>query len=160
MINNWRQDWGEGKFPFFAVQLAPYLPIKDQPSDSAWAELREAQLRTAKEVPNYGIAVITDVGNPDNIHPVKKKPVGERLALAARGVAYGEKIEYSGPIFKSIKTKGNELVVSFDHADGGLEVRDGELKGFAICGPGHTCLGQGGDRSEREESHRQFARSR
>ena len=137
LIRNWRQDWGEGSFPFFAVQLAPYLLIKDQPSESTWAELREAQLRTTKEVPNYGIAVITDVGDPGNIHPVKKKPVGERLALAARAIAYGEKIEYSGPIFKSVKPKGSELIVSFDHADSGLEARDGELKGFAVCGPDH-----------------------
>ena len=137
LIRNWRQDWGEGNFPFFAVQLAPFMTIKDQPSESAWAELREAQLRTAKEIPSYGIAVITDVGNPDNIHPVKKKPVGERLALAARGIAYGEKIEYSGPIFKNVKSKGSELIVSFDHADSGLEARGGELKGFAVCGPDH-----------------------
>jgi sialate O-acetylesterase len=137
LIYNWRHDWNEGPFPFFAVQLAPYMAIKDQPSDSAWAELREAQLLTAKAQLNYGMAVTTDVGDPGNIHPVKKKPVGKRLALAARAIAYGEKIEYSGPIFKSLKTKGSELIVSFDHADSGLEARDGELKGFAICGPDH-----------------------
>ena len=137
MIQNWRQDWNEGHLPFIAVQLAPFMAIKDQPSESAWAELREAQLQTTKELPNVGIAVITDVGDPTNIHPVKKKPVGERLAIAARAIAYGEKIESSGPIFKSVKSRGNELIVSFDHADSGLEARDGELKGFAICGPDH-----------------------
>ncbi len=135
MIQNWRHDWNEGSFPFIAVQLAPFMAIKDQPGDSAWAELREAQFDTTKLLPKVGMAVITDVGDPGNIHPVKKKPVGERLALAARAIAYGEKIEYFGPIYSHLKSHGNELIVSFDHAESGLEARDGELKGFAICGP-------------------------
>jgi sialate O-acetylesterase len=125
LIRNWRKDWN---------QLAPFMAIKEQPADSAWAELREAQLHTTKILPKAGMAVITDVGDPGNIHPVKKKPVGERLALAARGIAYGEKIEYSGPIYRSMKVDGDKVILSFDHADSGLEARDGELKGFAICG--------------------------
>jgi sialate O-acetylesterase len=134
LIRNWRKDWSEGDFPFLFVQLAPFMAIKEQPADSAWAELREAQLNTTKILSKAGMAVITDVGNPANIHPVKKKPVGERLALAARGIAYGEKIEYSGPIYRSMKVAGNKVILSFDHAGSGLEARDGELKGFAICG--------------------------
>src|SRR5262249_40570660 len=74
------------------------------------------------------------VGNPKDIHPTKKQPVGERLALAARGIAYGEKIEFSGPIYKKMKVDGDKAILSFDHVGKGLEARDGELKGFAICG--------------------------
>src|SRR5436853_981591 len=142
MIRNWRQDWDEGDFTFLAVQLAPYDKVKRRsleditkaPEESDWAELREAQLLATKVLTNVGLAVITDVGEKDDIHPKKKEPVGARLALAARGIAYGEKIEYSGPLYKSLKVKGDRAVLSFNHAGCGLEARDGELKGFAICG--------------------------
>ena len=143
MIRNWRQDWDEGKFPFMLVQLAPYDQKKQRsieeitakPVESNWAELREAQLLSTKALPKVGMAVITDIGEKDDIHPKKKQPVGERLALAARGIAYGEKVEYSGPIYKSMKVKDGKAIISFTHAGCGLEARDGELKGFAICGP-------------------------
>jgi sialate O-acetylesterase len=137
MIRNWRTDWHQGNFPFLLVQLAPFKPIKDQPAESDWAELREAQLYSTQILPKVGEAVITDVGNPDNIHPTNKEPVGVRLALAARGIAYGEKIVYSGPIYKHLKVKGDKAIVSFDSVGGGLEARDGALKGFAICGEDH-----------------------
>jgi Domain of unknown function (DUF303). len=143
MIRNWRQDWGEGDFTFLAVQLAPYDKVKkrpletimEKPVDSDWAELREAQLLATKTEPKVGMAVITDVGEKDDVHPKKKEPVGARLALAARGIAYGQKIEYSGPVFKSMKVMDGKAILSFSHADSGLEARDGDLKGFAICGP-------------------------
>jgi sialate O-acetylesterase len=135
MIRNWRKDWGEGDFTFLAVQLAPFQGIKPQPVESDWAELREAQLLATKVLPKVGMAVITDVGEEKDIHPKKKAPVGGRLAVAARGIAYGEKIEYSGPVYKSMKLKGDKAVLSFDHTGGGLESRGGDLKGFAICGP-------------------------
>jgi sialate O-acetylesterase len=143
MIRNWRQDWGERDFTFLAVQLAPYdkqkrrplEAIMEKPVDSDWAELREAQLLATKTLPNVGMAVITDVGEKDDIHPKKKEPVGARLALAARGIAYGEKLEYSGPVFKNMKVQDGKAILSFTHADSGLEARDGDLKGFAICGP-------------------------
>lgn len=134
MIRNWRRDWGEGKFTFLAVQLAPFTAIKDQPGNSDWAELREAQLYTTRVLPNTGVAVITDVGDPKDIHPTKKQPVGARLAIAARGIAYHEPIVYSGPVYRSMKVKGDKAVLNFSHVGGGLEARDGELKGFAICG--------------------------
>ncbi len=134
MIKNWRKDWGQGDFAFMAVQLAPFKKIKDQPADSDWAELREAQLLATTKLRNVGMAVITDVGEENDIHPKKKGPVGERLALAARGVAYGEKIEFSGPVFKNLKVKKNEAILTFDHVGSGLEAKDGELKGFAIAG--------------------------
>ena len=136
MIRNWRRDW-DNEFPFFVVQLAPFKEIKSQPGESDWAELREAQLFATQVLPKVGMAVITDVGEEKDIHPSRKEPVGARLALAARGIAYGERIEYSGPVYKSMKVKKDKAIVSFDHTDGGLIARDGELKGFAICGPDH-----------------------
>ena len=142
MISNWRWDWGQGDFPFLAVQLAPWDKAKnrtleaivEKPGDSDWAELREAQWLATKVLPNVGMAVITDVGDKDDIHPKKKEPVGDRLAKAALGIAYGQKIEFSGPLYKSMSVKGNEAILSFDHASSGLEARGGKLKGFAICG--------------------------
>jgi sialate O-acetylesterase len=134
MIENWRRDWGQGDFPFLLVQLAPFRRIKDQPGESDWAELREAQTLTTRVLRKVGMAVITDVGDENDIHPKKKEPVGARLALAARRIAYGEKLVHSGPIYKSMKIRGNTAVIRFDHAQSGLESRDGELKGFAIAG--------------------------
>ncbi len=134
LIRNWRHDWGQGDFTFLCVQLAPYKAIKNTPGESSWAELREAQLLATKILPKVGMVVITDVGDEKDIHPRKKEPVGTRLALAARGIAYGERIVYSGPVFKEMKIRGNKVILRFDHAGSGLEARDGELKGFAICG--------------------------
>ena len=135
MIRNWRRDWKQGDFPFLTTQLAPFKPIKPQPEDSDWAELREAQLLSTKVLPNAGIAVITDVGEEHDIHPTKKAPVGARLALAARGIAYGERLVYSGPVFKTMKVKDGKAILSFDHVGSGLEARGGALKGVSICGP-------------------------
>ena len=134
MIRNWRRDWNQGDFTFLTVQLAPFYPVKEQPAESAWAELREAQLYTTTVLPKNGMAVITDVGEEKDIHPKKKAPVGARLALAARGIAYGEKIVHSGPIYKKMQVKGGKVILSFDHVGGGLEARGGALKGFSICG--------------------------
>ena len=134
MISNWRQDWGLGDFTFLAVQLAPFTAIKDQPGESNWAELREAQLLATKVLPKVGVAVITDVGEEKDIHPRKKEPVGARLALAAQGIAYSKRIAYSGPTFRSMAIEGDKAVLTFGNVGGGLEARDGDLKGFAIAG--------------------------
>ena len=134
MIRCWRRNWNEPDFTFLCVQLAPFKSIQAQPGESDWAELREAQLLATRVLPKVGMAVITDVGEEKDIHPRKKVPVGARLALAARGIAYGEKIEFSGPLYKSLKIDGGKAVLSFAHVGKGLEARDGELKGFAICG--------------------------
>ncbi|MFH1268703.1 MAG: sialate O-acetylesterase [Planctomycetota bacterium] len=134
MIECWREDWGQGNFPFLIVQLAPYRKIVDEPVESAWAELREAQSMTAENVFNTATAVITDVGEEDDIHPKKKQPVGDRLAIAARALAYGEEIEYSGPIYKSMEVREGKAILSFDHLGGGLVAKGGELTGFTICG--------------------------
>jgi sialate O-acetylesterase len=134
MITNWRRDWDLGNFPFLLVQLAPFKAIKPEPAESDWAELREAQALAAKELPKVGMAIITDVGDEKDIHPKKKEPVGARLALAARAIAYNEDIVYSGPTYKSMKVKANEAVLSFEHVGSGLEARGDQLKGFAIAG--------------------------
>lgn len=134
MILSWREAWGQGEFPFYIVQLAPFMKIVDQPGDSAWAELREAQLLTSLHVPESGLAVITDVGNETDIHPKQKEPVGVRLALWALAKDYGKAIEYSGPLYHSQKVDGDKVVLSFTHVGDGLEARDGALKGFAVCG--------------------------
>jgi sialate O-acetylesterase len=139
MIMKWRQEFGT-EFPFLIVQLAPFIPppakeIAHQPENSDWAMLRESQSFLTHALPKVGIAVITDVGEEHDIHPKKKLPVGERLALAARGITYHEGIEYSGPVYEKMRVKGNKVVLTFDHVDGGLVARDGALKGFAICGP-------------------------
>ena len=134
MIRNWRRDWSQGDFTFLAVQLAPWMAIQPQPKESAWAELREAQFLATQVLPKVGMAVITDIGDEKDIHPTKKAPVGARLALAARAIAYGEKIEFSGPIYHDMKAADGKIILRFDHVGKGLEARAGELKGFAICG--------------------------
>jgi sialate O-acetylesterase len=134
MIKNWRDLWGQGDFPFLFVQLAPWKMKVDSPQDSDWAELREAQLMTLKASPHTGMAVITDLGDENDIHPVPKGPVGERLALAARSVAYDEKLVFSGPVFSKMDVDGVNAVLSFDHVGGGLEARGDKLLGFTIAG--------------------------
>lgn len=128
LIKDWRDAWGIGDFPFLFVQIAPFRTMVP--------ELREAQLLTWQKTPKTAMAVITDCGSALNIHPVNKEPVGARLALAARAVAYGEKIEYSGPVYDSLKIDGDKAIVSFTHIGSGLEARGGELKGFALLGSG------------------------
>jgi sialate O-acetylesterase len=142
MIRNWRQDWSQGDFPFLLVQLAPWdknrkrsLPeITAQPGDSDWAELREAQALTTRLLPKVGMAVITDAGDKDDIHPGRKEPVGARLALQARKIAYREKLVASGPTYKSMKINGGGIILSFSDVGGGLEASEGRLQGFAIAG--------------------------
>ncbi len=129
MINNWREAWGQGNFPFLFAQLAPYAA-----KDRQWPETCEAQLLTSLTVPNTAMAVINDVGEENDIHPKKKEPVGHRLALAARALVYGEQIEYSGPVIKDMKIEGDKAILSFDHVDGGLVARDGKLSDFTIAG--------------------------
>lgn len=135
MIRDWRRAWGRGDFPFLYVQLAPYMAIKPEPGESAWAELREAQLLTLKMVKNTAMVVITDLGDERDIHPRRKEPVGKRLALAALGIAYREPVVYSGPMFLRMVVKSNTAILYFDHVGSGLYCPEPELKGFAICGP-------------------------
>jgi sialate O-acetylesterase len=126
LIADWRQAWGEGSFPFLFVQLAPYK--------GNTPELREAQLLTAQHTTNTAMAVTIDCGDANDIHPPHKQPIGARLALAARALAYGEKLEYSGPVFESMKIKGSNAVLHFTHIGGGLVAKDGPLQGFTVAG--------------------------
>ncbi len=134
MISNWRALFGQGDFPFLFVQLAAFGPNSQKLGESDWAELREAQLMTLSTSPKTGMALAIDVGTYDDIHPRNKQPVGVRLALAARAVAYGEKIVHSGPVYQSMKIEGEKAVLNFKHTGGGLEARSGELNGFIIAG--------------------------
>jgi sialate O-acetylesterase len=134
MITSWRKAWGIGDFPFLFVQLAPYGKIYDEPRGSNWAELREAQLMTTKTLKNTAMAVITDCGESDNIHPKRKQPVGERLALAARALAYGEDVRYKGPTYRSMTVVGNRAILEFDNVWMGLYAKDGDLTGFTVAG--------------------------
>jgi len=132
MIKNWRDAWHQGDFPFLFVQLANYMQSEPQPVESDWAELREAQLMTLS-VPNTGMAVTIDIGEPD-IHPKNKQDVGKRLALWALAKTYGKNIVYSGPIYKSMKVDGNKAILTFDNVGSGLMAKGDSLKGFAIAG--------------------------
>jgi sialate O-acetylesterase len=144
MITDWRKHWGQGDFPFYFVQLASFNAGDDNNSQgSSWAELREAQTLTLS-LPNTGMAVTTDIGNPTDIHPKNKQEVGRRLGAIALSQLYGKKMEYSGPVFKSMKISGNKISISFTHLGSGLMVKDkgSPLKGFEIAGADqqfHTC---------------------
>ena len=127
MIGSWRDAWGQGNFPFLFVQIAPYLPIVTEPRESPEAELREAQFLTSLTCPNTAMTVVTDYGNPGDIHPRVKEPVGQRLALAAQGLAYGKRVVYSGPVYKSMKVKADQAILSFDSIGRGLVAKGGEL---------------------------------
>ncbi len=129
MIKEWRSKWGR-EFPFLFVQLAPYK--------TNTPELREVQLYTALRTPKTAMVVTLDCGDSTDIHPANKKPVGERLALAASALAYGEKsLEYTGPIYKSFKTKDKEIEISFTHVGEGLTAKGSDtLTGFFISANG------------------------
>lgn len=138
LIRSWRDNWEQGQLPFLFVQLAPYIATGNRADkgfcQSPWAELREAQLVVSQTVPNTAIVITTDCGDPNEIHPKWKKPVGERLALAARGMVYGESVAYRSPVYKSMRIRGNRAIIEFDYVKGGLISREGKLKGFAIAG--------------------------
>ncbi len=135
MIRDWRNKWNNPEMGFYFVQLANFRKEKAEPSESEWAELREAQLMTLS-LPKTGMAVTIDIGEADDIHPGNKQDVGYRLALAALHDTYGRGIVYSGPLFKSMKTRGNRVILTFTHTGSGLTVRDkfGYVRGFAVAG--------------------------
>jgi len=125
LIKSWRKLWNIGNFPFYFVQIAPFRYPKKHPSQAA--EVREAQLQTLQKLPNMGMVVTMDVGNPRDIHPRDKLPVGQRLALVALAKTYGyKKLVYSGPIFKSMKRKRKRMELFFNHVGGGLRICKGK----------------------------------
>jgi sialate O-acetylesterase len=138
LIADWRAGWNQGDFPFLFVQLAPFDRVRPRGEDANWAEVRDGQLWVSRNVPHTAMAVIMDAGDPNDIHPRDKKTVGERLALAARGVAYGEDIVYQGPVCESMTVDGDRATLTFSSIGGGLVADGGELKGFAIAGKDHV----------------------
>jgi sialate O-acetylesterase len=140
LVESWRQDWEQGDFPFYFVQLANFMAPRPQPGNSSWAEIREAQSQAARQLRNVGRAVAIDVGETADVHPKDKKPVGERLALLALARTYGVDVVCDGPEFRSMRVDGNRVVLTFDNIDGGLKIGanaqsdDAELRGFAVAG--------------------------
>ncbi|MEO7049739.1 MAG: sialate O-acetylesterase [Ferruginibacter sp.] len=134
MIADWRQRWQQGKLPFLFVQLANYKKAKPQPSESDWAELREAQAMALK-LPNTGMACIIDIGNPDDIHPKNKQEVGRRLALLANRMLDNKNIVANGPVYKNYAIDGNSVRINFVKSNSPLAINKGKLlQGFVIAG--------------------------
>ncbi|GAB2834912.1 sialate O-acetylesterase family protein [Ferruginibacter profundus] len=133
-IIDWRKKWQQGDIPFCYVQLPNFMDANYLPSESQWAELREAQLKSLS-VPNTGMAVAIDLGEWNDIHPDNKKAVGDRLALIADKMVYGKDIVYSGPVFKTATIDAGKIILSFSNIGSGLISKDGEeLREFAIAG--------------------------
>ncbi|MES2003325.1 MAG: sialate O-acetylesterase [Bacteroidota bacterium] len=135
LINDWRTKWQNPGLPFLYVQLPNFMEMQYQPSESQWAILRESQLKTLS-VPNTAMAVAIDLGEWNDIHPLNKKDVGERLALAARKLVYGESnLVASGPLYQSATVEGNKIRILFNNTGSGLITKDGEpLAYFAVAG--------------------------
>ena len=135
LIHDWRENWHQGDFPFLFVQLPNFIEVNIQTTQNDWALLRESQLK-ALTIPVTGMAVSVDIGEGNDIHPVNKRDLGDRLALAAMHVAYGEKhIVYSGPIYSAMKKERGRIVLSFTNSGSGLVARGGgKLMWFEICG--------------------------
>jgi len=135
LITTWRKEWGQGDFPFYFVQLADFQDETPNPGESQWAELREAQTNTLRQIPNTGQAVITDLGASNDIHPREKRDVGERLLRWALAKDYGYDIAYRSPEFREMEVKEGKAILSFDHTGGGLKTSDvSTVRGFIICG--------------------------
>ncbi len=136
LITGWRKA-SRNIFPFLIVQLPNHGAVPEQPTESAWAELREAQLLTARQLPDTGIAVTIDVGDPKDVHPHRKAEVGHRLALWALGTTYAKPIVYSGPLYRAMEIQGSKIRIRFSNVGSGLEANGGApLRGFAIAGAG------------------------
>ena len=136
MITDWRTKWNQGNFPFYFVQLSTFNEFGGNSKvGSRWAELREAQTETLK-LPNTGMVVTTDIGNAKDIHPTNKQDIGLRLSAIALNNIYGKKRVFSGPMYKSMEVKGNEIILTFNNTGTGLSASDNSenVKGFEIAG--------------------------
>ncbi|HNU76909.1 MAG TPA: sialate O-acetylesterase [Prolixibacteraceae bacterium] len=135
LIRDWRNQWNQGDLPFLFVQLANFMEVDYLPAESQWAELREAQRKALGET-NTAMAVTIDLGEWNDIHPLNKKEVGERLALGAFRLAYGDtSVVWSGPLYQSHTVSGDSMLLVFDHVGSGLVSRDGEpLARFEVAG--------------------------
>lgn len=134
MITAWREKWELGCLPFLFVQLPNFQKAVNEPGPSSWAELRDAQLRSLS-LPETGMAVAIDAGEWNDIHPLDKKTIADRLALVAYKIAYGEDIIASGPIFSDMRREGNRIFIRFKEPTGGLVSKDGKpLRHFSVAG--------------------------
>jgi sialate O-acetylesterase len=135
LISDWRAKWGLGNIPFLYAQLPNYMEVDYSPVESDWAQMRQSQLK-ALELTNTGMAVAIDAGEWNDIHPLNKKEIGERLALWTEHLAYGDnQIVYAGPLVKSANLKANQVILRFDHVGKGLVTIDKlPLYHFAIAG--------------------------
>ena len=134
LITNWRELWNMPEMPFLLVQLPNFMEKHEKPTDSGWARIREAQLHAFKTIPHTALAVTYDVGEWNDIHPLNKKAVAQRLFLGARKVVYGEKVTASGPVYKEMKIEGDKIIITFTETGRGLMAKGGILKHFAIAG--------------------------
>ncbi|MBS2099702.1 sialate O-acetylesterase [Carboxylicivirga linearis] len=135
MIQNWRREFNEGELPFVIIQLANYLEPDSLPKESDWAVLRDAQFKVAQKTEHCQSVNIIDLGEWNDIHPLNKKEVGRRTALAAEKVAYGKKVVCSGPVFDSYSINNSKVELSFKYVYNGLRIKEGNsLNGFAIAG--------------------------
>lgn len=134
LMTGWRELWNMPEMPFLLVQLPNFMQKQEQPADSGWARIREAQLQTFKNDPYSALAVTYDVGEWNDIHPLDKKTVARRLFLGARKIVYGEKVTASGPVYKDMKIDGNKIILTFTETGRGLMAEGGSLKHFAIAG--------------------------
>ncbi len=135
MIKNWRDEWQQGDFPFYWVQLADFRAEKSEPGESDWAELREAQTMTMSKLPHTGEAVIIDIGEGKDIHPKNKVDVGRRLARWALANEYKIDVPFHSPQYKSMEVVDGKAVLTFDHVGNGWRPFDvAEPQGFAIAG--------------------------
>ena len=126
LIADWRRAWGRPTLPFLYVQVAPFKGMSP--------EIREAQRRVLAATTNTAMVVTTQCGDAEDIHPKNKEPVGVGLALAARALAYGESVEYAGPLLRSMHVDGRRAVVEFSHIGGGLMAGGDALRGFTVAG--------------------------
>jgi sialate O-acetylesterase len=138
LIADWRKQWHQRAMPFLIVQLPGFEA--DWLEKDVWAELREAQWLVSRRVPHTAMIETIDLADGTDIHPPKKREVGERLALAALATVYGKKATFSGPIYRSMKREGNRMRLRFDHAAGGLTAKNGDLRGFSIAGLDRRCV--------------------
>ena len=135
LIRSWRSAWDNPGLWFLVVQLPNYRERRDQPGESGWAELREAQFMTMRSVPRVGLAVTIDLGQAEDVHPRDKSEVGRRLAVYALSKVYRLPVVYSGPILRSWRREGPAIRLRFEQIGSGLTARgDLPLRGFAIAG--------------------------
>ncbi len=139
MINNWRQQFNQGNLPFLFVQLAGYGKLTENPVESDWAELREAQTKTLS-TPNTGMAVTVDVGNPYDVHPTDKQTAGKRLAAASEQLVYGDTTMQTSPLYQSYRIQKDTIYIKVNNIRNGLVVRGAVAKGFAIAANDHRFI--------------------